>query len=355
MAMVLGGYRNQHEGHCYPFMDHATLTDNAGWRLPNDFIIDAFLYPIDLTNGLYISSIDTDNGYIYFADTGTDEIHGKATIGDSDVAYVYEPDGIERQIGVITFGDGKLSGLQGNNLREFEVTATALVPTAFVPMNQVGVRSLELDNGDIFIGNVKFKGESGINVKSYVENDINILEIDIVGEAEAQPEECETCPDLTEICVERLVGSAFTVYEYTSNAIGIESSNFNLSTICDNKRRRVLPAADGELPPTGDPCDDDIPCPTAPDSDDVEEYFCFDVSELSNNLFIVAPSIDGELNAVDIQPLHDYSFQGHIQLKLPKRVESVADVADYVDRFKTPRDTGDALAFGFKGLTRYIK
>ena len=107
--IVLGEYRNQHEQRMYPFLDDATLKDATGWVLPTNFIIDAFLYPIDLENALYLSSIDTGKSKLYFSDTVTGKIHGVAVLGADETAYVYEPDGMERQIGIVTFGSGKMS------------------------------------------------------------------------------------------------------------------------------------------------------------------------------------------------------------------------------------------------------
>ena len=357
-AIVLGEYRDQHGQRSYPFLDSVTLTDNDGWTLPTDFIIDLFMYPIDLVNGLYIYKIVRGEEKLYFADTVTKKIHGVATIGTDDTAYVYEPDGLERQVGIVTFGDGKVAGLQGNTERIFEVAATELTPTAYIPLNQPGVRAVRLDaEGTVVTGPVKFEGRDGVRVTSYYgPNNEPILEFSIIGIPPVPPEECFGCNFIREICVHREPGSTFMLSEYATGVLALDAANFSLDDVCTAQRDVRLPDEDGNLPPRGDDVCDDPPVPPDPPGPGDEVDFCWDVRSFAgSSLYIITPSTEGDWNPIHIQAMHSFSFNGRgPRLRAPTRpVQDPADIEALVDQFRDPPELGDALSIGFKGLAAY--
>ena len=356
--IVLGEYRNQHEQRMYPFLDDATLKDATGWVLPTNFIIDAFLYPIDLENALYLSSIDTGKSKLYFSDTVTGKIHGVAVLGADETAYVYEPDGMERQIGIVTFGSGKMSGLQGQELRVFTPAATELVPTAYIALNQEGVRAIKIPDGTTVTGPVKFRGTDGVNVKSYygegADAGKHILEFEILGLLPPLPEDCGDCGFIREICIDRQPGSMFTVSEFDYGTLAISAHELFLDDICEAQRCLRLPSEEGNLSPCGDDaCEDPLP-PEVPTPPGPEITICYDVTTLGGNFFIVTPSLVGEWNPVHLTPMYDIGFQGSPRLRPPLQpVDSYKDLDGLVEQFRDPPDLGDALKIGFKGLMQF--
>jgi hypothetical protein len=352
--IVLGEYRDEHSQRSYPFTDAATLTDADGWTLPVDFIIDAFLYPIDLVNGLYLSRIDRTESKLYFCDTVTNKEHGVAIVSTADTAYVYEPDGLERQIGVITFGDSRISGLQGNLTRTFTPAATELLPTAYVPLNQEGTRAVKLTDGTVVTGAVRFRGTSGIKVLSYHEAGDAILEFSIVGVPPPPDEDCGGCPNITEICVVRMPGSALMVSQYDDSTLAIDAYDLDLGDICAKQKLQRLPDDEGNMPPDGDdPCDDPTE-PEVPTAGPLVE-FCFDVTTMPNSTFnVITPSSGGDRNPLHLQSWYNFAFRGNQRLRVPVRpVGNLDDITKLVEDFRDPPDLGDALQVGFKGLALY--
>ncbi len=353
--IVLGEYRNEHGRRNYPFTDAATLTDADGWTLPVDFIIDAFLYPIDLENGLFLAGIDRAESKLYFADTVTGKVHGTAIVGSADTAYVYEPDGLERQIGVVTFGDGRTLGLHGGVNRIFTVAATELVPTAYIPLNQEGVRAVKLTDGTVVTGPVRFRGTEGVQVLSYHdEMGTPILEFNIIGMPPPYDDECGGCPRIAEICIVRTPGSAFVVSQYATGTLAIDVNGFDLNGICDEQKLQRLPDEEGNMPPSGDdPCEDPIDPEPIPPGEHVE--FCFDVNTMPNStLSIITPSSGGGRNPLHLQAWYNFAFRGNQRLRTPiSPVTNLDDITALVDSFRDPPDLGDALQVGFKGLALY--
>jgi hypothetical protein len=354
--IVLGEYRNQHSQRCYPFLDSCTLTDADGWSLPTDFIIDAFMYPIDLANGLYISKIVRGEQKIYFADTVTQKVHGVALIEDADTAYVYEPEGLQRQIGIITFGTSKQAGLQGNSERLFDVGATEFTPTAYIPLNQPGVRGIQLDDGTTLTGHVTFEGRDGVRVRSYYGTQgEHILEFSIIGVPPPLDPDCFGCGFIREICVERKPGSVFMVSDTADSTLAIDTYDLTLDSICQAQKLLRLPNDCGSLPPDGDdPCEDEPPPGGEPDPGP-EIDFCYDVySFIGSSFYIVTPSVPGAWNPLHIKSHHDYAFKGSARLRVPARsVTNVDDVEALVARFRDPPDLGDAMELSFKGLSAF--
>jgi hypothetical protein len=69
----------------------------------------------------------------------------------------------------------------------FTYEDTGFVPTAAVPLPQVGVRGILLDGGELFAGDVWLVGEGGV----VLSKDGGAIRVDIVGDSQAQKRLCE--------------------------------------------------------------------------------------------------------------------------------------------------------------------
>lgn len=355
-TVLLGEYRNQNSQRRYPFSDEATMVDANGNSIPTDFLIDAFLYCIDLQGSIYMSSVDLSSGKIYFTDTGTNKVCGYADFspGDSQ-AYVY--DSVQRQVGTLVFGDGLSQLFLGSQLRTFASDATMLCPTAFIAMNQTGVRALKLPDGTIMTGTIFIEGQNGVIVTTYTDNGQSILKLDIVGAPLPTEQDCgDTCPNITEICFERDPGSVFMISQYDTQTVAISSYSYTQNYICASQKAQSLPDENGNLPNVpasgincSDPC---FSCPPVPPPDPGPSVsFCLEVVDLNGNLFILAPSSDDSTNPIEIIFIQQVS-QGAPQLQLDG-AQNVSDALAAAETFINPPQLTDGLAIGIKGLSQY--
>jgi len=357
--ILLGEYRNQHARRQYPFADEASLADVDGQVLPSDFLIDAFMYPIDLVNGLYLSQVNLEDGKIYFADTVTDIVHGIAefAVGDTEAA-VYEDNDYGRQVGILVFGDGLASLFRGRGIRTFTDDATPLTPTAYIPLNQEGVRGFVLPAGELVTGAVTVEGQNGVEVTSTIDmTGRNRLKIDILGVLKLTDEECgDVCPTITEICVQRAAGSLFTISEYDDCTVSINSYAFTLEDICAAQRAQKLPDEDGNLPlrpgPGDDPCDTP-PVPPSPPAPGPAVEICIDMEDCDGNFFLVAPSTAGSTNAASIKEVSHVGAQEMARVSFANPLDSAGQAASEVANFIDPPRFTDGLIIGFRGLAQY--
>ena len=357
--ILLNEYRNQNQRRVYPFSDDMSLTDADGQQLPTDFLIDAFLYPIDLENGLYLSQIDTGERKIYFADTLTGTVHGVAEVNLSEgTAYVYEDSDLARQIGVLVFGDGLNALFQGTHMRVFTPAATELCPTAYVAMNQVGVRGLLLEDGTFITGAVTIEGQNGVEVDSYVDGSgQNVLRIDFIGTPKPPLDDCgDQCPMIKEICLHRIPGSLFMISDYEDCVVALGGYEFGLDDICDPQKALRLPDEDGNLPlrpKTGDdPCGPSPVPPTPPDPGP-EVLLCIKAEDCGGNFSMVTPSTVLVTNAVGVKELSHLGTQEIPRLSIPRALTSVEEGLEAVERFTQSPFAADGLAIFFKGLANY--
>jgi len=358
MPILLGEYRNQHSRRRYPFADEATLTDADGQILPTDFLIDAHMYPIDLENSLYMSRIELTEAKIYFADTVTNAVHGVAEVDfDERVAYVYQDDAYARQIGILTFGDGLVGLFRGRETRTFEAAATPLCPTAYIPLNQEGVRGIIPDDDTLITGAVKVEGRNGVLVTSRIESGRHILRIDILGEPGPLPDECgDDCPMIEELCVERMPGSLFTISQYDTFTVAVSGYGFDLDDICSAQKARKLPDENGELPlrpkPGCDPCGPP-PVPPTPPAPGPHEEICIRAEDGSGSIWLTTPSTASMINAIGITSIDNVGLQNLPRLNFPRAVRGFSDVMGQVDDFVRPPQLAEGLAIFLKGLAIY--
>jgi hypothetical protein len=356
-AIVSTEYRNQNSLRAYPFEDDATLLDNTGLALPIDFLVDAFLYPIDLVNNLYLSRLDLNTRRVYFADTVTGTVHGFADIDTNlDYAFVYDSETYMRQVGILTLGDGRSNLFQGLAIRDFEPAATTLAPTTYIALVQEGVRGIMLPDGTIFTGDVQLEGQNGVVVTSSAGS--NIVKIDIVGVPESNPEDCgDDCPPIQEICFERAPGSVFMISQYDAVTVALNTYAFTLDDLCGAQKARKLPDAQGNLPlavkPGDDPCEIP-PIPPGPPDPGPAVNFCITVSSLNGNLTIITPSAGGDFNPVNLKTLDHQGALGAAQLQVPQ-LATGTDVDAAAANFANPPTFADGLSIGLKGLALYSR
>ena len=337
---ILQEYENQNARRRFPFADSASMIDTDGNVLPTDFMIDAFLYPLNMTGTLYLSSIDNSNGKLYFSTTDKSAPIGMATYSsDSEYAEVYEIGLLERQIGVVVFGSGLSSIVRGNALRTFTADATAFTPAVFVPLNQVGVRALKLPDGTYVTGDVTFEGRDGVRVTSRVASGKHILRIDVIGTI---PEDCDDAPPICVIIAERIPGSRFLISTYDTNTLAVTANGLDLEDMCaQNKARRRLDQRD--------PCETPLVPPedTEPGPPQTE---VFPICESGLGVFsIMAPSTLGYRNPILVQLLDNDTAVPAPRLRLPYGT-AISDLDRIVSSFTLPPMASGGILISFQGI-----
>jgi hypothetical protein len=315
-----------------------------------DFLVDAFLYPIDIEGRPYLSKIDLGEQTLHFADseTGTEIGVAEFSITDTDT-YVYEPE-YERKIGVLVFGDGLSSVFKGATVRVFVPEQTPLAPTAFIPLNQPGVRGFILPDGTVVTGDVVFEGQDGVQVTS--ENTIDgipQLRIDILGVPD-NPTGCtDICDYIRTLCFEREAGSAIDFSQYGDNVLALYGSCYDLTDICLNQRLRRLPNVDGILPYKDDICTEPPPDPPVPCPDEPDEI-CFDIVDTGPYFIITNPSALDSTNPIAIQLLQQLGLADAPRLMQARPMNSFDGMDDQVRAFTNPPFMADGLVIGIRGL-----
>lgn len=356
--IVLGEYRNQHSRRNYPFADDVSMSDVDGQALPVDFLVDAFLYPIDIAGAPYISTIDVNARVVTFSDSSGGVVGSAEILPGSGSASIYEVGRYGRQLGILVFGDGIQELFRGRPIRNFNPGATAMCPTTYIPLNQVGVRGILLPDGTLLTGEVVFEGRDGVAASSYVEPDgRNVLEFGVYGTSPVTPEDCgDECIPIQEVCFQRVPGSRFMISEYAPHTVAITSYGFDLTDICEAQRSIRLPDYAGNLPlrpKTGsDPCVGP-PVPPPPINPGPEVEICYRMEDTFGNLFIVTPSAAGFLNAVGLRELDHVGLTENPGLNMPRAVENAAEALRYVESFTDPVSFADGLMLFIRGLRIY--
>jgi len=160
----------------YPFSDSSSMTASGGYRLPDDFLVDASIcvrssgvpYLSSLSKGVGSFSVD---GVLVatFSYSGT----GPADVVSADSGKV---------CGVVVLGPSAT----GFESLSFRSSAARLCPSCFCSFfREAPVMSLS--DGNVRLrGNVRIRGENGVYVTQVGENK---LKIDVIG----NPETPETC------------------------------------------------------------------------------------------------------------------------------------------------------------------
>lgn len=346
MATVLmQEYGNQNRQRKFPFDDAATLLDTTGAALPVDFIIDASIYPIDVTGPVYVAELDPGNNRISFAD-GSGKIFAAAVYAQgAATADVIESGGYERKLGVIVLGAGISDVFRGESVRKFTAAGTRLCPTACVPVQQAGVRGLVLPDGTLLTGAVTITGQDGVWVTSRVAGGVSLLRFDVVGVVPASRPDCTSDgPPICTIIVERVSTSPIMVSSYGSvgqDGVALTLRGMSLDEMCA--------AAQGTYRrDESDPCGP--PVPPDPDPDPVTTAtLTFSVCAHETNAFsIVAPSTPAYVNPISIRAANGVAApQSRLTHEFGTDMPSIEQAADM---FRRPPQPGGGIIMEIQGI-----
>ena len=289
MTMFLHEYRNQHAHRRYPFADVATLTSAEGTVLPSDAFVDAFLYPIDLVGFLYVAELDVSTRTIRLADSGTGAVCGAGAWQAGDVQVrITDMSGFSRDMGVFVFGPGMDDFQSPDTPMLFAPDGLPLTPTAFMGLNQLGVRGFVTEPTQLSTGSIKLEGANGVVITTYTANSKSIVRIDIFGAAPGG-QDC-ACTPIERLLIEN-VNCPPVIGAHAGDGVLTLAGGFDAGTLCPPA---ALPDADGNI--GGDACapappPPEWPCP--PDSTDV-------VPVVGGRIEIVAPSTLDRDNPVHV-------------------------------------------------------
>ncbi len=190
--IVYPQWRNGNEEINYPFSDRATLENSDGIGVDQDLFDDARLYPIGGDAGLYLTRINVTGTLVTFG-IG-DETNGELATGSYDVNSAPDQvrlvDAYGRAAGILVSSSDRLALLlstYGPGDTVFEPAQTEFAPTVAIPMPQVGVRGLLLDDGEIISGDLYLAGADGIVLRL----EDGFLRVDAIGDPYALVKSCE--------------------------------------------------------------------------------------------------------------------------------------------------------------------
>jgi hypothetical protein len=187
-------WRKQNETTKYPFAERATLTSRAGKILLDGTFIDANLYPIGGTVGLYLSKVVVTHSTVtlYIGNEGTPERCSTTFSILSPPTTLLLLDTYERPAGVLISAEYRLGVFQalGIGTHIFERSSTEFAATVCIPVPEHGVRGILLDDGTFLTGDVWLVGDDGVVLRKQTvfQNDIcgpipnSTIRVDIVGD-----------------------------------------------------------------------------------------------------------------------------------------------------------------------------
>jgi hypothetical protein len=182
-------WRDEQAAGKYPFADYATLQSRDGISLAADTFLDAHLYPIGSSAGLYIPRIDVLAATVkLYVGTNDDQTlcYGEFDpLNPPEILPLIDTYG--RAAGVLVAPPLGLSiaqsWTQGTHL--FERAATEFVAGVCCPQPAIGVRGFLTDKDELLSGDVWIVGEHGVIVREDPDLSLAgsiVLRIDVIGE-----------------------------------------------------------------------------------------------------------------------------------------------------------------------------
>jgi hypothetical protein len=165
------GWRDELEDTNYPFMDEATLDNGQGAIILRQTFIDAALYPVGAEAPLYLSSVKV-TPYQVTLIIG-DKTRPVVASGSFDprnppsVIDLYDTKG--RPAGTFISSPTRLAVFSSWGVGEHHFTPeqTMFVAAVSFPSPEIGVRGIELPDGQVVTGDVWLVGDNGIVLECY--------------------------------------------------------------------------------------------------------------------------------------------------------------------------------------------
>ncbi len=180
----------------YPFEPSATLTNESGEAIPENTFLDAHLYPIGGSVGMYISKIEVTSSQvvIYISDSVKQDIATATYPINQSQTYVRFVDAHSRPAGIAVTDSVRLGALSALGVGEHEFTSeqTRFCATVCMPTPEIGVRGVVLDDGSVISGEIWMVGENGVVLSNEVHTtqqtcaapseDQSVIRLDVVGD-----------------------------------------------------------------------------------------------------------------------------------------------------------------------------
>jgi hypothetical protein len=168
MRVTLPTYYDESVDTAYPFDPSATRT-NGQVAIENDVFIDGRLYPPGGRHDLFIASIEVGEQVTISLSDGRGALGSGSFTRNAPPSWVdFFADG-EIYLGCLLgypVGDRGLSKLAGwpDGTYTFQMPQTRFAATVVVPQPQACVRTVRLESGEIFHGDVPLVGENGVQL-----------------------------------------------------------------------------------------------------------------------------------------------------------------------------------------------
>jgi hypothetical protein len=179
----------------YPFGDTATLVNDHGRALTADLFLDAQLYVIGATGCVYLSRVEVDASTVtlWFGDAANPYLARASYPAAAPPTSLQIKDLYERPAGVLVADATQLTTLAvwETGQHDFTFEQTNFAATCCLPMDQPGVRGIELADGTLFTGPVWLIGSDGVVLRSETQQAmpecgpdvwLTVIRVDIVGD-----------------------------------------------------------------------------------------------------------------------------------------------------------------------------
>lgn len=190
--LIFQEWRNSNQRVKYPFADYASLVNDDGVSISPELFVDARLYPIGASAGLFLSRITVADASITFTfgDLVTGDLAFATYTFGSGASNIKVVDRYGRPAGILVSDANTLAALVnsfGEGIYEFEQAQTEMAATVVVPTPEVGLLGFLLDDGNIISADIMLVGTDGIVLTT----DEGAIRIDAIGNPYARLIDCE--------------------------------------------------------------------------------------------------------------------------------------------------------------------
>jgi hypothetical protein len=193
--VVFPQYRNELGTTNYPFAAAANLTSQDGFTIAQGTILDASLYPIGVSQQLYISLVKVASDLITFSfsDAETPNLATASFPTASPPALLDVFDALGRPAGILVSEPNLLAAFStwAPGSHKFLLGTTEFVASCVIPTPQTGLRAVVAPDGTLLTGDVWLVGQNGVVVRQDTDGAIRF---DAVGEPLFLRQECHPTP-----------------------------------------------------------------------------------------------------------------------------------------------------------------